>query len=219
MYDSTMLSASRDAPTRKRRTQKQRSAATQDKLLEATIACIVELGYAGTSTTVVCQRAGVSRGAQVHHFPTKASLVAAAIERLFARRHHEFRQSLGSQPNLDSAFAELWKLYTGPTLHAWMELLIAARTDPILREQLRIVDERFFEEAKLTCRRLVRLDHVDDAGVADAGVDEDGAAALGRLILSVFDGLALNRLLGHPESNYQAPLALFKQMVTDLGAA
>lgn len=208
MYDSNVLSASRNAPPRKKRTQKERSAATQDKLLEATIACIVELGYAGTSTTVVCQRAGVSRGAQVHHFPTKASLVAAAIERLFARRHDEFRQSLGSQPNLDSAFAELWKLYTGPTLHAWMELLIAARTDPTLREQLRRVDERFFEEAKLTCRRLVGLERVDD----------DTAAALGRLILSVFDGLALNRMLGHPEGNYLAPLALFKQMVADLRA-
>ena len=97
------------APVRKRRTQQQRSAATQDKLLDATIECIVELGYAKTSTTLVCERAGVSRGAQVHHFPTKAALVAAAIERLFSRRHEEFRQSLQSQPDVDSAFAELWQ--------------------------------------------------------------------------------------------------------------
>jgi len=203
-----MVDTAEQTPSKGRRTQAERSAATQDLLLDATIDCIVELGYAGTSTTAVCQRAGVSRGAQVHHFPTKANLVAAAIERLFARRHDEFRQSLESQPDLDGAFAELWQLYTGPTLHAWMELLIAARTDPLLRTQLEGVDDRFFAEAQLTCRRLLDLDDVDDATVA----------ALSRMILSVFDGLALNRILGHPESHYSAPLALFQRAVTRLRA-
>lgn len=193
---------------KKRRTQRERSAATRDRLLDATIDCIVELGYAATSTTVICRRAGVSRGAQVHHFPTKASLVAAAIERLFTRRHDQFRQSLPTQPDLDSAFAELWELYSGATLDAWMELLIAARTDPVLREQLRGVDERFFGDAQDTCRRLLGMDQADGATVA----------ALARLILSAFDGLALNRMLGHPASHYRAPLGLLRQAVTGLGA-
>lgn len=190
-------------PARRRRTQQERSAATQDKLLDATIECIVELGYARTSTTLVCERAGLSRGAQVHHFPTRAALVAAAIERLFTRRHQEFRDSLQSQPDVDSAFAELWQLYSGPTLHAWMELLIAARTDEVLREQLRAVDERFFDEAKQTCRKLL--------GLVDA--DEATVAAVARMILSELDGLALNRMLGHSESDYELPLMLFKQML------
>lgn len=191
---------------RKRRTQQERSAATQDKLLDATIDCIVELGYAAASTTVICERAGVSRGAQVHHFPTKAALVSAAIERLFARRHEEFRRTLARKPRLDSALGELWKVYRGPTLHAWMELLIAARTDEPLREQLAVVDERFFAEAQLTCRRLLGID-----GLADGEV-----AALTRMILSVFDGLALNRTLGHPEQRYRASLALFQQALGSL---
>ena len=52
------------------------------RLLEATVECLVERGFAGTSTTLVSERAGVSRGAQLHHFPTKNDLVVAAVEHL-----------------------------------------------------------------------------------------------------------------------------------------
>lgn len=171
------------------RTQQERSTATQARLLDATISCLVDLGYAGTSTTAICKRAGLSRGAQLHHYPTKAQLVCAAIEHLFMRRHQEFRDSLGAQPNLDSAFSGLWEIYASDTLYAWMELLVASRTDELLRGHLRAVDDRFFAEAMLTCRRLLGMDDGD----------EERVAALARLILSVFDGLALNHTLGGRE--------------------
>ncbi len=186
-----------------RRTQGQRSAETQRRLLEATIACIVERGYAGTSTTEVCRRAGLSRGAQVHHYPAKAELVAAAIEHLFARRHEEFRASLANAPSLEQAFADLWALYSGPTVHAWMELVIAARTDLGLREHLRAVDQRFFAEATQTCRSLLRLTELDEAMVA----------ALSRVILSVLDGLSLNRTLTGDDQAHRASLELFQRML------
>ena len=64
-----------------RRTQQQRTEETQAALLDATIACLHEVGYAATSTTLVSERAGVSRGAQTHHYPTKTQLVVAAITR------------------------------------------------------------------------------------------------------------------------------------------
>src|SRR5689334_11304015 len=83
---------------RPRRTQEERSAATQAKLLDATVACIAEVGYARTSTTMVCERAQVSRGAQLHHFPTKAALVAAAAEHVLQLRVEEFRATLGGLP-------------------------------------------------------------------------------------------------------------------------
>src|SRR4051794_34312081 len=68
----------------------ERSAETRRKLLDATIDSLVELGWAGTSTTEVVRRAGVSRGAQVHHYPTKSELVLAAVEHLLLRRVDEF---------------------------------------------------------------------------------------------------------------------------------
>ena len=62
------------------------SRAMRQRLLEATIECLVEYGWSGTSTTLVSQRAGVSRGAQLHHFPTKTDLVVAAVEHMGQRR-------------------------------------------------------------------------------------------------------------------------------------
>ena len=63
-----------------RRTHAERSATTRTALLDATIECLAELGYSGTTTAEVVRRAGLSRGAQVHHFPTKALLIAAALD-------------------------------------------------------------------------------------------------------------------------------------------
>ncbi len=179
------------------RTQGQRSAETQGKLLDATIDCLVELGYAGASTTAICERAGVSRGAQLHHYPTKAELVAAAIERLFERRHQEFRESLGEHPDAAKSMERLWGIYTGKTFYAWAELLVASRTEPDLRKRLREVDDAFFEQAKQTCRKLL----------GGRKVSDERAAAIARLTLSVLDGLALNFTLGGREEITRGVLA------------
>src|SRR3978361_654252 len=72
-----------------RRSQAERSAATRDALLDATIACLVEDGYANTTTRRVGERAGASRGPQRHHCQTRHELVAAAMERLAERRGAE----------------------------------------------------------------------------------------------------------------------------------
>lgn len=73
-----------DPGPKRTRTQEERSAATRAALLDATVACLVDYGYASLTTTRVVERAGVSRGAQVHHFPTKAQLVTEAVRHLAA---------------------------------------------------------------------------------------------------------------------------------------
>src|ERR1041385_7510766 len=74
------------SPTaRKHRTQAESSEHTRELLLDATIECLVELGYARTTVQEICQRAGLSRGAQQHHFTTKAELMTSALEHLFRR--------------------------------------------------------------------------------------------------------------------------------------
>ena len=65
-----------------RRSQDERTAQTRARVLDAVLGCLVERGYAGTTTTAVAARAGVSRGAQLHHYRTRAALVAAAVEHL-----------------------------------------------------------------------------------------------------------------------------------------
>jgi AcrR family transcriptional regulator len=120
-----------------RRTQSERTAETRDALLEATIACLVDVGYAGTTTRLVAERAGVSRGAQTHHFPTKTALVAAAIEYLFAQQAEYFRTAFEAHPQdrrtLDQAVEILWEIVRGPSYAAILEVTVAARTDRELR--------------------------------------------------------------------------------------
>lgn len=114
------------------------------RLLEATIECLVDHGYGGTSTTRVVERAGVTRGAQVHHFPTKAALVAAAMRHLAAKRAELAFQELDrirkSPDPIDGALDLLWDLHQGPVFSATVELWVAARTDPELHSQLALVE-------------------------------------------------------------------------------
>ena len=130
-----------------RRTQAERSRATRKLLLDATIDCLVGRGYASTTTTEIAARAGVSRGAQLHHFPSKAELVTAALDHLFERRHAEYLDAVARLPTgADRAEASidlLWKVMTGPPFYAWLELVVAARTDSALRKSISGVAERF----------------------------------------------------------------------------
>ena len=129
-----------------RRTQAERSASTQARLLDATLDCLVELGFSATTTSVVAERAGVSRGAQLHHFPTRAALVAAAVEHLFARLTAEYQRGFAALParadRLRAAIELLWSMYTAPHFPAVIEIDTAARTDAELRAHLEPIAER-----------------------------------------------------------------------------
>lgn len=121
---------------RVRRTQEERSATTRARLLDATVACLDELGYARTTTPEIARRAGLSRGAQLHHFPSKQELVTSAVQHLFERRHQEFLDAFARLPAGADRYAAaidlLWSMMRGPTFTASIELAIAARTDPEL---------------------------------------------------------------------------------------
>src|SRR5262249_54965869 len=134
------------ALTRVRRTQEERSAAMRARLLDATIACLDELGYARTTTPEIARRAGVSPGAQLHHFPTKQELVTSAVQHLFERRHAEFLAAFAAVPEGADRRAAgidlLWAMFEGATFHAWLELAVAGRTDPELRRRMTELGER-----------------------------------------------------------------------------
>ncbi len=173
--------------SRPRRTQAERSATTQAKLLDAALECLVELGYAGTTTTVVADRAGVSRGAQLHHFPTRAALVAAAVEHLYARLTETYQAGFARLPRgadrLRAALDLLWSMFSEPRYAAVLELFTAARTDPELRAHLRPIAERH----QATVDRLARAYFPDAAQRAD---DFDATLTL---VLDAMQGMASSR--------------------------
>ncbi len=112
---------------------------TQRALLQATIDCLIEYGYAGTTTRIVADRAQVSRGAQTHHYATKHDLVVAAIEFLFDDQAQHFSEAFEKVPSdertLGRALEELWAIVSGPQYAAVLEVVVAGRTD----DQLRVV--------------------------------------------------------------------------------
>jgi AcrR family transcriptional regulator len=127
-------------PAAERRTQAERRASTRNVLLQATIACLVEVGYAGTTTHEVQQRAGVSRGALTHHFGSKAELLLAAMDMLYVDFSASLRDAAAELPpgpeRVRPAIRMLWDRFNGPLFLAAMELWGAARTDVELRAAL-----------------------------------------------------------------------------------
>ncbi|MDT5076158.1 MAG: hypothetical protein QOJ80_795 [Mycobacterium sp.] len=127
-----------------RRTQAERSAAMRQRLLDATVDCLVAYGYAGTTTMRVAEKAGVTRGAQIHHFPAKEDLVVAAIEHLAHQRAKKAMSDLGlidQNPDTANAILDfLWSLHEGPLFVATIELWIASRTDRVLGAQIERVE-------------------------------------------------------------------------------
>lgn len=187
------------------RTQEERSAETRERLLDATLQCLLELGYTGTSTTEVCQRTGLSRGALLHHFPTKQALVIEAVRRLVARMGIEnLAHAAGVAPTedpLDRMFDVIWSNFRQPLFHVVLELWIAARTDPELHANL--------HGAERERGRGIALLYESIAGLA--AQREDFADVL-QLTLHLMRGMALQRLMRSDDSERERLYALWKKM-------
>jgi AcrR family transcriptional regulator len=129
------------------------------RLLEATVELLVERGFAGTSTTLVSERAGVSRGAQLHHFPTKNDLVVAAVEHLTELRGAELSEAVARLPRgrrrTRAVLEVLGDHFSSPVFAAALELWVAARTDEVLMAAVGPLEQRVGREThRLTVTAL-----------------------------------------------------------------
>jgi len=120
------------APAKRRRTQEERSVATQSTLLEATIYCLGRDGYAATSISSIIKQAGVSRGALLHHYPTKNELIAHAILRFYRQRLARFKEQLvgadTSRLSLEDRLRVLKEDFA-TWYHTALEIEVAMRTN------------------------------------------------------------------------------------------
>lgn len=193
--------------TRVRRTQAERTASTRRALLDSTLDCLVDVGYRGTTTLEITRRAGLSLGALLHHFPTKEELLAGAIRYLLERRQREFAERMaqvdpGTNP-IDAAVDALWDIFSGPTFVAWLELWVAARTNPALAEAVVAVDREFLRTSRELFEGLFPRNGGGD-DFSDFGLS---------VVYAVMDGLALGRLHeGHDPFPAEHVLELLKQL-------
>lgn len=165
----------------------------QQALLNAAVECLVDVGYRGTTTTEVTRRAGVSLGAMLHHFPTKADLLTAAVGHVMRRRQEEFRTSMADMApgtdRIDAAIDLLWDAVNEPIFQAWVELWVGARTDPQLAEALRAMDREYERASREIFLELFPPDEYPDPAFLEMGM---------RFAVSLLDGVALRGLVVKP---------------------
>jgi len=168
--------------------QQDRSRATRQRLLEAAIDCLANLGWTGSTVAVVAERAGVSRGAAQHHFPTREDLVTAAVEHISAQRIEALRESLAGLPagsaRVEKVVSMIGEMYSGTMFRAALQLWVAASSDEPLRAKVVPLEARVGREAhRLTVEAL--------------GADESkpGAREAIQATLDLARGLGLANLL------------------------
>jgi AcrR family transcriptional regulator len=150
-----------------RRTQQERREATVGKLLDATIEALADVGYARTSVSEICSRAGVSHGAVFCHFDSRLELIAAAAEEIGRRQVASVRAEFGSTSQggdtdiLTRVIRFMDAAARSKTNAVLLELLVVSRTDDGLRPAIRRVMTGYMEQIEAAAAELFERDEYD----------------------------------------------------------
>jgi AcrR family transcriptional regulator len=134
------------APPGMRRTQAGRSGAMRARLLQAATELLREKGLSGFRTADVIERAGVSKGALIHHFPTKDQLIVEVFEGLYRAVDETARtpSKAKSLPKLiEELVADSHAFFFGDSFDVSLNITVAAAREPVLKEAVFEVVRRF----------------------------------------------------------------------------
>ncbi len=197
-------------PARAPRTQAQRRDEMRTALLDAAVASLVERGFARTTTIDVQRKAGVSRGALLHHFPSKADLLVATIAHLAEMRGRELRTRAASLPlgpaRIDAVLDLLWECFAGPLFQVSLELRAAARTEAELRAPLAAAERLMHERVLAQAAALFGHEIAARPGF-EAAMD---------LTLHLMMGAAMSTLMHQEEPRIQIRITQWKTLFPSL---
>lgn len=194
-------------PRAARRSNLERTATTRRKVIDAAIACLYEHGYTATTTAMIADAAGVSRGALLHHFPTKVDLVLALIEDVIARQREFYTEALKAYPKGRDRFIAMteltWKAWSEPSGVAITEIMVAARSDHLLGDRLpdlftQIQDSQL-EEMRWLAHR---------AGLTD----DDAVDRFTRLSAAAIRGLTIERMFKRDPKPLEDSMGLLQEL-------
>ena len=199
------------------RTQQQRRDETRRALLDAVVESLIEVGFSRTTTLEVQRRADVSRGALLHHFPSKAELLVAAVDHLAEMRARELKQLANQLPEgksrNDAVIGLLWQCFSGAFFQVAMELRTAARTDSELRPVLAVAERALRDRIVAQARTLFGKDVAEHPGL-DRALD---------LTLQLMIGAAMSAVLHRDDTRLDELIddwkALFPTVLANASAA
>ena len=125
--------------------------------------CLAELGWSGATVAVVAERAGVSRGATQHYFPTREDLFTAALDHMAEVRLAEILREAARLPpgggqRTRDVVGLLVRLYTGPLFRAALAIWAAAAASEALRDLVLPLETRLGREAHKAAISLLGAD-------------------------------------------------------------
>jgi AcrR family transcriptional regulator len=183
-----------------------RSAATRGRILETAVQCILECGYYGTTTLLVQERAGVSRGALLHQFPTKADLMAGVLHHITMDRHYAYQGRMRAvrddRRRFELLIDVLWDQVSKPAGFVRLEIMVAAYSDPELMKRIapdnKLSDKLYREAIWGLAQRL---------GVRD----REGLERMVTVYVAALRGLAIDVLYPRRWVDVDGALQLIKQ--------
>jgi AcrR family transcriptional regulator len=170
----------------------ERSASMRQRLIEAAIACLRRVGYAATTTQLVMEEAGVSRGAMLHHFPTKVDLIIAVAEAAASFQNRYVRRRLGAiEPGIDRYLAiteATWEAMCEPPALALIEIIIASRSDPALGARFPAIAQALEDSQREGVWEMARELGIRDQNAVERMVRVHRATMRGLAIEMMFTG-------------------------------
>lgn len=196
---------------RRRLTQDERSKATRGRILDATLDCLMNLGLHQTSTVEVAKCAGVSRGALLHHYPSKIFLLQEALRHLLSEEIREVQRMASGfadgRLTLDDILDALWEHFSGRLFMITIEYIAAARTNGAICQTLTTVGLEFNNS----------LDAIWDSLPGNQGLTVENRRLALNATLCFLRGMGTQSVWRNDPELFREMLSLWKQVLVQVG--